>query len=333
MDTLITHNSQPATRNSEPGTKIKLGVSSCLLGKKTRYDGGHKRDGFITGTWGQLLSLVSVCPEVECGLGVPREVMRLEGDAAAPRLFTIKTRKDLTGRMLNWTKARLAELEGEDLWGFIFKSGSPSCGPARVKVYDSQGRPRKQGQGLFAGAFEAAFPLLPVADEARLHHPRFRENFLVRVFTLGRWRELLAKDWTLADLLAFHTRHRLLLLAHSPKHYRLMGRLAAAAQEIPAPELAARYQALLLAAMQLQATPRKQANVLQHILGYFKKVLSAEEEQELLELIDSYRRGDLPLLGILTLLNHYVRKYGSTYLQKQYFLHPHPMELLLRFHA
>jgi uncharacterized protein YbgA (DUF1722 family) len=177
------------------------------------------------------------------------------------------------------------------------------------------------------------FPLLPVADEVRLHNPQFRDNFIEQLFTLGRWRELLREKWTLADLIAFHTRHKLLLLAHSPKHYRLMGRLLAAAEETPAQRLAARYQALLLAAVRLQATPRKQANVLQHILRYFKKVLSAKEKQELLELIDSYRRGNLPLLGILTLLNHYVRKYGSTYLQEQYFLQPHPVELLLRFHA
>ena len=317
----------------ELGTKIKLGVSSCLLGEKTRYDGGHKWEPFITESWGPHLELLPICPEAECGLGVPREVMRLEGEPQAPRLFTVKTRIDHTGRMLTWTRESLVMLEAEDLWGFIFKSGSPSCGPARVKVYDPQGRPRKQGQGLFAGAFMTTFPLLPVADEVRLHNPQFRDNFIEQLFTLGRWRELLREKWTLADLIAFHTRHKLLLLAHSPKHYRLMGRLLAAAEETPAQRLAARYQALLLAAVRLQATPRKQANVLQHILRYFKKVLSAKEKQELLELIDSYRRGNLPLLGILTLLNHYVRKYGSTYLQEQYFLQPHPVELLLRFHA
>jgi uncharacterized protein YbgA (DUF1722 family) len=144
---------------------------------------------------------------------------------------------------------------------------------------------------------------------------------------------MLAQPWTLADLIGFHTRHKLLLLAHSPGHYRLMGRLVARAKEIPGKELAAQYQALLLEAMKLQANNKKQANVLQHILGYFKKVLSPDEKQELLELLDSYRRGDLPLLGPLTLINHYVRKYGPPYLQEQYYLHPHPLELQLRYHA
>jgi uncharacterized protein YbgA (DUF1722 family)/uncharacterized protein YbbK (DUF523 family) len=317
----------------ELGTKIKLGVSACLLGEKTRYDGGHKWEPFITASWGPHLELLPVCPEKECGLGVPRDVMRLEGDAGAPRLLTVKTRTDHAGRMLQWTWQRLAELEKEDLWGFIFKSNSPSCGPGGVKVYDPQGRPRKQGVGLFAGAFMTRFPLLPVADEARLRNPQIRENFLVRLFTLGRWREILGKKWALADLIGFQTRHKLLLLAHSPQHYRLMCLLLAGAKEIPAPELAARYQALLLEALKLQATPKKQANTLLHILGHFKKVLSAEEKQELLELIDSYRRGDLPFLLPVTLINHYVQKYGPASLQEQYYLQPHPLELLLRFHA
>lgn len=313
--------------------KIKIGISSCLLGEKVRYDGGHKWEQFLTDTLGQYVDLVPVCPEKECGLGVPREPMRLVGDPAAPRLLTVHTRQDYTERMVNWTQNRLEELAQENLRGFIFKSGSPSSGMARVKVYDAHGVPAKRGIGLFAAGFMARFPLVPVEDEGRLHNPQIRENFIARVFVLGRWQEMLAKKWTLADLIGFHTRHKLLLLAHSPGHYRLLGRLVARAKEVPAQELAAQYQALLLEAMKLQATNKKQAKVLQHILGYFKKVLSPDEKQELLEIIDSYRREDLPLLGPLTLINHYVRKYGPPYLQEQYYLHPHPLELQLRYHA
>jgi len=315
------------------GPKIKLGVSSCLLGAKVRYDGGHKWDRFLTDTLGQYVDFVPVCPETECGLGVPREAMRLEGDPAAPRLLTIKTRQDHTDLMLKWALGRLEELAKENLSGFIFKSRSPSSGMARVKVYDAHGAPVKRGAGIFAARFMARFPLLPVEDEGRLHDPQIRENFLERVFIFRRWQEMLAPKWTLADLVAFHTRHKLLLLAHSPRHCQLMGRLVARAKEIPAQELAARYQALLLEAVKLQATNKKQANVLHHILGYFKKVLSPDEKQELLDLIDSYRRGGLPLLGPLTLMNHYVRKYGPPYLKEQYYLHPHPLELQLRYHA
>jgi len=313
--------------------KIKIGISSCLLGEKTRYDGGHRWERFLTATWGPYLEFVPVCPEVECGLGVPREAMRLAGNPEAPRLLTVRTRQDYTERLLNWARGRLEELAKENLSGFIFKSRSPSSGMARVKVYNAQGVPVKRGAGLFAARFMARFPLLPVEDEGRLHDPQIRENFIERVFTFQRWQELLAKKWTINDLIGFHTRHKLLIMAHSPRHYQLLGKLTARAKEIPGQELAAQYQALLLEAMKLQATNKKQANVLQHIQGYFKKVLSAEEKQELLELIDSYRRGDLPLLAPLTLINHYVRKYGSPYLQEQYYLHPHPLELQLRYHA
>jgi uncharacterized protein YbgA (DUF1722 family) len=259
--------------------------------------------------------------------------MRLVGDPAAPRLLTVRTRLDYTERLVNWARNRLEELARENLGGFIFKSGSPSSGMARVKVYDAQGVIAKRGTGLFAARFMARFPLVPVEDEGRLHHPQIRENFIARVFVLRRWQEALAKKWTLADFIAFQTRHQLLLMAHSPRHYQLLGQLTARAKEIPPRELAGQYQALLLEAMKLQATNKKQANVLQHILGYFKKDLSPDEKQELLDLIDSYRRGDLPLLGPLTLINHYVRKYGPPYLQEQYYLHPHPLELQLRFHA
>ncbi|MEW6657744.1 MAG: DUF523 and DUF1722 domain-containing protein [Thermodesulfobacteriota bacterium] len=313
--------------------KIKLGISSCLLGEKVRYDGGHKWDRFLTDTLGRYVDFVPVCPEVECGLGVPREAMRLAGDPAAPRLVTVRTHRDHTEQMLNWARSRLEELAKENLAGFIFKSRSPSSGMARVKVYNAQGVPVKRGSGLFAALFMARFPYLPVEDEGRLHDPRIRENFIERVFTLGRWQELLAKKWSISDLIAFHTRHKLLLLAHSPRHYQLLGRLTAQAKDNPGRELAAQYQTLLLEAMKLQATNKKQANVLQHIQGYFKKVLSPEEKQELLELIDTYRRGDLPLPAPLTLINHYVRKYGPPYLQEQYYLHPHPLELQLRYHA
>ncbi|MDD2900971.1 MAG: DUF523 and DUF1722 domain-containing protein [Syntrophales bacterium] len=313
--------------------KIKLGISACLLGEKVRYDGGHKWDRFLTGTLGRYVDFLPVCPEMECGLGVPREAMRLTGDPATPRLVTVRTHQDLTERMLNWARSRVEELARENLSGFIFKSRSPSSGLALVKVYNDQGVPSSRGTGLFAAVFMARFPLLPVEDEGRLHDPQIRENFVARIFTFRRWQELLAIKWTLADIIAFHSRHKLLIMAHSPKHYQAMGRLVAHAKEIPGQELAAQYQAHLLTALKLQATNKKQANVLQHILGYFKKVLTAEEKQELLELINAYRQGELPLLGPLTLINHYVRKYGPPYLQEQYYLHPHPLELLLRYHA
>ena len=315
--------------------KIRLGISACLLGEPVRFDGGHRLDRFITDTLGQYVEFVPVCPETECGLGVPREAMRLVGDPEAPRLMTVRTKVDLTDRMVTWARKRVEELEQEDLRGFIFKSKSPSSGMERVKVYNEavQGAPVTRGVGMFARIFMEHFPLLPVEEEGRLHDPVLRENFIERLFVLQRWRELLAARPHLGDLVAFHTRHKLLILAHSPDHYRELGRLVARAQEIPAQELYEHYQSRLMAGLRLKTTPKKNTNVLQHLMGYFKKDLTPDEKQELLEVIASYHQGHVPLLVPTTLINHYVRKYQQPYLKEQFYLHPHPVELQLRNHV
>ena len=313
--------------------RIKLGVSTCLLGQDVRYDGGHKLDRFIRDTLGQYVDYVPVCPEVECGLGVPREAMRLVGEPSAPRLVTIRSGRDLTDQMLRWAEKRLAELAGEGLCGFIFKSNSPSSGMERVKVYTDKGMPNKTGRGIFAGLFMDRFPLIPAEDEGRLHDPRLRENFIERIFTLRRWRETLAGNKGLGQLVQFHTRHKLLILSHSEKHYREMGKLVAEGKTRPVEELYASYETLLMTALALKTTNRKNTNVLQHMLGYFKRDLSADEKQEMLTLIDQYAQGLVPLIVPITLLNHYVRKYRQGYLAEQVYLNPHPTELKLRTHV
>jgi uncharacterized protein YbgA (DUF1722 family)/uncharacterized protein YbbK (DUF523 family) len=315
--------------------KIRLGISACLLGQEVRFDGGHQLDRFITDTLGRYVEFVPVCPEVECGLGVPREAMRLVGEPSAPRLMTVRTKIDHTERMLKWAENRVRELAQENLCGFIFKSKSPSSGMERVRVYNepAQGAPVTKGVGLFARIFMEHFPLLPVEDEGRLHDPVLRENFIERIFVFQRWRELLAASPGRGGLVAFHTRHKLLILAHSTEHYRELGKLVAQAKELPAPELYERYQSRLMEALRLKATPKKNTNVLHHLMGYFKQELSAEEKQELLEIIDNYRQGYVPLVVPVTLINHYVRKYHQPYLQEQFYLHPHPVELQLRNHV
>jgi uncharacterized protein YbgA (DUF1722 family)/uncharacterized protein YbbK (DUF523 family) len=315
--------------------KIRLGISACLLGQPVRFDGGHKLDRFITDTLGQYVEFVPVCPEVECGLGVPREAMRLVGDPAAPLLMTVRTRVDLTDRMLAWARQRVQELEQENLCGFIFKSKSPSSGMERVKVYSDppQGAPVTRGVGLFARTFMEHFPLLPVEDEGRLHDPVLRENFIERLFVGQRWRKLLTAGPSLGDLVAFHTRHKLLILSHSPRHYRELGKLVARGPELPLQELYQHYQSQLMEALRLKTTPKKNTNVLYHLMGYFKKDLSPDEKQELLEIIDYYHQGYLPLVVPVTLINHYVRKYHQPYLREQFYLHPHPVELQLRNHV
>ena len=314
-------------------SKIRLGLSSCLLGAKVRFDGGHRWDRFITDTLGQYMEFVPVCPEVECGLGVPREPMRLEGQPAAPRLVTVRTRQDLTQRLLTWARQRVEELAHENLDGFIFKAKSPSCGPARVKVYNDRGESKATGVGLWARVCMDQCPLLPVADEGRLHDPEIRENFIERIFFHRRWRELLGQKPDLGDLVIFHTRHKLQILAHSPEHYRRMGKLVARARERVWTDLLTDYHTGAMKALCLKATVKKNTNVLYHLMGYFKKQLSGDEKQELLEIIDSYRRGEVPLIVPVTLVKHYVRKYQEPYLKEQVYLHPHPLELKLRNHA
>ena len=313
--------------------KIKLGVSACLLGEPVRYDGGHKLDRFLTDTLGQYVQYVPVCPEVECGLPVPRESMHLEGNPDSPRLITSRTKQDMTERMVRWAKKRVVEIEGEDLCGFIFKSDSPSSGMERVRIYNEKGMPVKKGIGMFARIFMEHFPLLPVEDEGRLHDPMLRENFIERIFTSKRWREVLTRKENLGNLVDFHTKHKLLILSHSPKHYQTMGKLVAKAKGLLIKELYQQYQTILMEALELRTTPKKNANVLQHMMGYFKEQLSADEKQELLEVIDRYRQEYIPLIVPITLILHYVRKYDQPYLKQQIYLNPHPLELQLRNHV
>ena len=313
--------------------RIRLGISSCLLGEPVCYDGQHKLDRYLRDTLGGYVEFVPVCPEVEAGFGVPRPSMRLEGSPNTPRLVTPHDGVDHTERMLAWCYLRVRELESEGLCGFVFKSKSPSSGMERVKVYGPSGMPSHTGVGLYAQAFMEHFPLLPVEEEGRLHDPVLRENFIERIFALRRWRELDDQRRTLGGLVAFHTAHKLLLMSHSVEAYRALGRLVAAGSEHPLDELFAEYEGAFLKALALIATPAKHTNVLQHIMGYFKKLLSADEKAELLELIESYHGGVTTLAIPMTLLNHYVRKYQIEYLAGQVYLHPHPVELQLRNHA
>jgi uncharacterized protein YbgA (DUF1722 family)/uncharacterized protein YbbK (DUF523 family) len=314
-------------------TNFRIGISSCLLGNKVRWNAGHKLNRYLADTLGQFVEYVPVCPEVEAGFGVPRESFRLVGDPESPRLITFKSKTDHTDQMNNWAKKRVKELEKEGLCGFIFKSDSPSSGMIRVKVYGSKGMPRKVGVGLFARAFMEHFPLIPVEEDGRLNNSLIRENFILQIFTMKRWRESIAAKRSMGKLVDFHTRNKLLLLSHSQKHYRTMGKLVAEGKKLPIGKLYGQYQELLMEALRLKTTVKKNSNVLQHLMGYFKKQLTADEKQELLEVFGHYRSGLVPLIVPITLINHYVRKYDQPYLKQQTYLNPHPVELKLRNHV
>jgi uncharacterized protein YbgA (DUF1722 family)/uncharacterized protein YbbK (DUF523 family) len=312
---------------------LKLGVSSCLLGAPVRYDGGHKLDRFLRDTLGRFVEFVPVCPEVESGLPTPRPSLRLVGDPDTPRLVMPKTGEDHTETMLRWAGEKLDELARLDLCGFVFKARSPSSGMERIKVYpESGGQPAPKGVGVFARAFMERFPCVPVEDDGRLNDPRLRENFIERIFVMKRWRDMLGRGFSRGELVRFHTRHKLLLLAHSPERYRTLGRITAQGPQDPG-ALRDAYLAELTAAMKLLPTVKKHVNVLQHMMGHLKKRIGPDEKQELLEVLEDFRGGLTPLIVPVTLMAHHVRKHDVAYLAEQHYLKPHPVELKLRNHA
>ena len=313
--------------------RVKILVSACLLGEKVRYDGGHKRDLFLNETLGPFVEWERVCPEVDCGLPVPREAMRLVGDPKHPRLVTNKSGIDHTERMERWARARLEELSRIDLCGYICKKDSPSSGMERVKVYGGDGIPARTGAGIFTRMFMERFPRIPVEEEGRLTDPVLREMFVERVFCLRRFRDLLGRPLSRGALVDFHTDHKLLLLSHDRRHYEEMGRLVAGAKTLPIGTLYRKYEELFMASLAHKATPKKCTDVLLHMMGYFREMLSTDEKQEMIEVIEQYRLRLVPLVVPVTLLRHYVRKYNVAYLARQVFLHPHPVELMLRNHV
>jgi uncharacterized protein YbgA (DUF1722 family)/uncharacterized protein YbbK (DUF523 family) len=320
----VTHAEPAAARPS-----IRIGISACLLGDEVRFDGGHKRDRFLTDTLGPFVEWVRVCPEVELGLGTPRETLRLVHVGGAVRMVTTRSAVDHTDGMNSWAKRRAGELAGEDLCGYVLKKDSPSCGMERVKVYRAEGSPERSGRGLFATALMSRLPNLPVEEEGRLADPRLRENFIERVFAYRRLKDLFAGAWSPGRLVRFHTAHKMSLLAHSTTAYQELGRLVAAGSGLPKRELRDRYESLFMSTMSRIATTARHTNVLMHMAGHLKLV-DAYSKRELLESIDEYRRGLVPLVVPLTLIRHYVRLHGVAYLAGQTYLEAHPRELMLR---
>jgi uncharacterized protein YbgA (DUF1722 family)/uncharacterized protein YbbK (DUF523 family) len=316
--------------NMKSSAKIRVGISSCLLGEKVRFDGGHKHDRYITDTLGGCFEWVPVCPEVELELGTPRETMRLEQSADDTRLVMPKVGRDLTEPMRAFARKRAEKLAREDLSGYIFKSGSPSCGLYRVRVYGSGGMPSRTGRGLFAQSLVERFSYLPMEEEGRLADPRVRENWIERVFAYRRIQKLWSSRWTIRDLVSFHAAHKLILLAHSPKALPELGRLVAGAKGMPRAELRREYHEGFMSVLAILATRGRHANVLRHMAGYFKEQLDKEPRRELSAMIEEYRKGELPLIVPVTMLKHYVRQFGSDYLRGQVYLNPHPKELALR---
>jgi uncharacterized protein YbgA (DUF1722 family)/uncharacterized protein YbbK (DUF523 family) len=312
---------------------LRVGISACLLGESVRYDGGHKRNPYLVGVLGPFVEWVPICPEMEAGFGTPREAMRLVRSGDVIRLVTANTGRDVTAPMQTAITGRVRTLEDENLSGYVLKKNSPSCGLLRVKVYSPEGMPSASGRGMFASALTARFPHLPLEEEGRLSDPRIRENFIERVFGYWRLRGLFRKEWTVADLVRFHTVHKLILMSHAPKACTALGRITAAASTLGRAETEQRYSDGFTSTLAIVATVRRHTNVLQHMAGYFSRQLDQGSRAELHATIDDYRRGLVPLIVPVTLIRHHVRALNVAYLADQLYLAPHPKELMLRNHT
>jgi uncharacterized protein YbgA (DUF1722 family)/uncharacterized protein YbbK (DUF523 family) len=329
----VTAKAGPTVRSQgQQGGKLRLGVSACLLGNEVRYDGGHKRHPFLTDLLGPFVDWVPVCPEVEAGFGTPRESMRLVRNGVDVKLLTVRTRRDVTRQLQDAVDARLEQLAALDLDGYVLKKDSPSCGLYRVKVYDESGPGTRTGRGLFAAGLADAQPLLPLEEEGRLSDPVLRETFIERIFAYRRVRDLGASAIRAGDLMRFHARHKLLLLAHVPAAYTRLGRLVATAKGRVARALFDEYATGFMDALAVPATRGRHVNVLQHMAGYFDAA-DADSRRELNASIADYGQGLVPLVVPLTLIAHHARRLEVAYLLEQIYLQPHPKELMLRNHV
>lgn len=313
--------------------KPRVAVSFCLLGEEVRHDGGHKRSRFMTDVLGEYFEWLPICPEVDIGMGIPREPIRLLDDGERIRLVGVRSEHDWTDAMNEYAETRVAGLVAKDIDGFILKKSSPSCGMERVKVYNDKGMPRHDGIGAFARVLMERMPTLPVEEEGRLNDAGLRENFITRVYTYRRWRAAVRAGMAPGDLVDFHTRHKLLLLSHSPKHYYEMGPMVAEAGTRELDELLPAYEKLLMAGLAKPASKRRQVNTLHHLCGFLKDELDGDEKAELLDVIDQYRRGIVPLVTALTLLRSHLRRVEHPWVDQQVYLSPYPRELGLRSHV
>lgn len=311
---------------------IRIGISSCLLGERVRFDGNHKHDTYITETLGRYFEFVPVCPEVAIGLGIPREPIRLTGDPAAPRAVGVRDASlDVTDRLAAYGRRMARALGGASaISGYIVKRKSPSCGMERVKIFAAPGAAPRSGRGVYTRALMEAQPLLPVEEEGRLADPVLRENFIERVYAYRRWQDMLAAGLSAARLVDFHTVHKLSIMAHGPEHYRRLGRLASHLGRGNLKPRAEEYVTGFMEALRHRATRKRHTNVLMHLLGYLKRELDGADKAELVEVIDTYRLGQVPLVVPITLLRHHFRRHPHPYIEKQVYLSPHPKELMLR---
>jgi uncharacterized protein YbgA (DUF1722 family)/uncharacterized protein YbbK (DUF523 family) len=311
-------------------TKIRVGISTCLLGQEVRYDGGHKRNQFIVEVLGDFFSWVPICPEVEVGMGTPRESVQLVRNGQATRMIAPRSGRDWTDEMLSYSQKRVESLKAEELRGYILKKDSPTCGMGRVKLYDENGVPSRDAIGLYAKVLLEIYPNLPIEEEGRLNDPAIRESFITRVFAFNRWLRMRSTEPKPKNLVEFHTQHKLLAMAHNEKLQRKMGKLVADAGVKEFADLLDEYEALLMEALKSRSNRNRHFNVMQHLTGFLKETLSSEEKAELNTVLEEYKNGWVPLITPMTLLHHHLKKLEHAWVEAQYYLAPYPASLAVR---
>ncbi|MFT5163658.1 MAG: hypothetical protein ACI9FJ_002255 [Alteromonadaceae bacterium] len=306
---------------------IKIGISSCLLGAKVRYDSGHKKNAFITGILKNYFEFLPFCPEVEIGLGIPREPIRLVCvDGKVRCKGTKDDALDVTDKLDDIAQQQSSW--HDELCGYILKKDSPSCGMERVKIY-SKGTPDRKGTGIYAKRLIENFPFLPVEEEGRLQDAHLRENFIQRVYIYSRWKIMRSQPLTIAHLQEFHAKHKYILMSHDQTKGRMLGALLAKNNEPDLSRLADKYLDNMMATLKSIATTKNHVNTLRHLQGYLKTNLDGDDKIELGEIIEDYSKGLLPLIVPITLLRHHFRKHPNDYITQSYYMSPHPGELKL----
>ena len=309
---------------------MKLGVSSCLIGTMCRYDGTNSKDNFITNILQEYFEFVPYCPE-KMIFSTPREAIRLVEKDNAVRVVTSNTKKDVTDDLANISQVCVEQMQKDGLCGFILKSKSPTCGLERVKVYQDKEAPsEKKGVGVFAGKIKENFPLLPLEEEGRLNDPWLRENFLMQIFAYRHLFEFLKSKPSFKDLVDFHTSYKYLIYSKSQSSYKELGNIVANHDKKDIEDVLSLYKVAFLEAISKKGSISKTYNVLLHILGYFKKIITKEEKEEMLESMEEFKEGIIPLIAVIKLLNIYTKRFDLEYLLKQKFLSPYPKELALR---
>jgi len=311
--------------------KIKIGISSCLLGNKVRFDGGHKKSDYLVDKMSPHVEFVTFCPEMEIGLGVPREAIRLIGNPKNPDLVSTKDpNKNYTDKMKKYAESIDEQIT--NLSGFIFKTKSPSCGPRSVNVYQGHGKIPQKGKGIFADSLIKNYPYLPYEDEGRLNDAVLRENFITKVYTFSRFQDVIKNNLEIKNIIKFHERHKLIYMAHSIEYYKSMGSLVGNIKKYKLENFVEIYLKEMMDCLNLRPTKKKHANVLYHILGHFKKSIDSNDKEQCIKLIEDYRNNLKPLITPITLLNYFLVKHEDNYLNEQYYLNPYPDELMLRNH-